>query len=1041
MDSSPPPSLTRFALTPQTYAGQRILLAWQEGDETARTLHRQVTDGRAIRGFIDFIGAHSGYLSRLLELHPEVMSAFLAGGAKPFCTGCIADIRGRLTEDAKPDHARAYLRRMKQQLALMVALADISGEWPLSQVTRSLSDFADACVAYALEQVYRQGIPRQQWVAETVMSATAGIVLLGMGKLGGRELNYSSDIDLIALYDPEKLEFLAPPARSRFVVRIIQQLASFLQDRQEHGYVFRVDLRLRPDPASTGLAVSIETASRYYEQVGQNWERAAMIKARPVAGDIAVGAAFLEALQPFIWRNHLDFAAIEDILSIKRQMQAREEPEITLPGHHLKTGYGGIREIEFLAQIHQLIWGGRIRELRVRPTCEVLDLLVKHELISSETNEALQTAYVLYRTVEHRLQMQQDQQTHSMPEDMGECERLAAFCLAMQESPGGNSPFEGESKSAPRDSVGGYLANSTPHQNTPCFDSPAFTRLRGESISKDGSPSWGCRGGEWFPRNATTLFLADLLNHLQTVHDIFTTAFHDSAPLGQHGKLVFTGVDHDAETLRTIAAMGFKEAETVSFAIQQWHKGTKRCTRTKRARELLTELVPALLEELARTVDPDQAFKRFDAFLDALPVGVQPFSLFYSNRGLLSTISDVVGNAPVMAKTLSAYPQLLDLLVNAQVERMPKEFEDMQSTLKEWLLLSRSEEERVNNYCMFQLEQEFMIGVLLLQQKISAQTASRYLSHLADVMIEAAVGLAATQLNEKYRLSPELHFAVIGLGKLGTQELMIGSDLDVMFIYDIPENDTGSEQEIVALHQYYSRLTARVVNLLSHPTKVGEIYEVDTKLRPYGAQGSVAVRLHSFTDYYASASWIVENLALLQGRVVYAAPAMEGTISRALVDAKVIPAPPSEISSNIHDIRKKISERHYSSNPWEIKYVWGGMMDLQWVLKGLLAKHSVRHPLPAHFSNTVGQIHWLQQIHAIDENQQQALLEAHHTFHTVLSYLRLCHGEMKRDETITGGLRQILKDVTGMKRYAKLQQHLLRLESQIYHMYQNLSYL
>ena len=971
MENHPPHSLDRFAATPHTHAGQRIFAAWAEGDEVARQLHQQVLDGQELRGFIDFIGAHSGYLSRLLELHPDVMAAFLQGDAEGYCRALIAEISARCTEDAKPEQARAYLRQMKQRISLMVALADISGLWRLTEVTHTLSDFADMCVSYALEQVYRQAIPRTQWVSDTLMSDTSGIVLLGMGKLGGRELNYSSDIDLIALYDPEKLNFLAPPARSRFVVRIIQQLASFLQDRLADGYVFRVDLRLRPDPASTGLAVSIETATRYYEQVGQNWERAAMIKARPVAGDIPVGDAFLQVLQPFIWRNHLDFAAIEDILSIKRQMQAKEEPEITLCGHHLKTGYGGIREIEFLAQIYQLIWGGRLRTLRIRPTCDVLDLLVKHELISAEINAELQEAYRLYRTVEHRLQMRQDQQTHSMPEDREECLRLAAFCGAK--------------------------------------DAAAFNEA--------------------------------LLHRLQQVHEIFTEAFHDSSPLGQHGKLVFTGVDHDAETLRTITAMGFKEAQTISFAIQQWHKGTKRCTRTKRARELLTELVPALLEELAKTVDPDQAFKRFDSFLDALPVGVQPFSLFYSNRELLSLISDVVGNAPVMARTLSSYPQLLDLLVNHQVERMPKEFEELQSTLEQWLSLSRSEEERVTNYCMFQLEQEFMIGVLLLQQKISAQTASRYLSHLADVMIEAAVHLVVAQLNEKYHVTPQVHFAVIGLGKLGTQELMIGSDVDVMFLYDIPEDESLSEPEVVALHQYYNRLTARVISLLSHPTKVGEMYEVDTKLRPYGSQGSVAVRLHSFNDYYASASWIVENLALLQGRVIYSSPAMAGAVAQALADAKIIPAPPSEISENIHTIRKKISEQHYSSNPWEIKYVWGGMMDLQWVLKGLLAKHSVRFPLPAHFSNTVGQIHWLQQIHAIDENQQQTLLEAHHTFHTVLSYLRLCHGEIKRDETITGGLRQILKDVTGMPRYAKLQQHLLRLESQIYHMYQNLSYL
>jgi [glutamine synthetase] adenylyltransferase / [glutamine synthetase]-adenylyl-L-tyrosine phosphorylase len=972
-------SLTRFEATPQTHAGQRIVETWQEGDDAARALHASVTTTPALRGFIDFIGTHSGYLARLLELHPDVMAAFLRGEADPFCCDIIHTILSRQTEDIKPELARAYVRQMKQRISLMIALADISELWTLEQITHTLSCFAEACVQYALEQIYRHAVPKTQVTSDLPLSPHSGIVLLGMGKLGGRELNYSSDIDLIALYDPTKLDFLAPPAHSRFVIRIIQQLASFLQDRQEHGYVFRVDLRLRPDPASTGLAVSLETAIRYYEQVGQNWERAAMIKARPIAGDLSVGEHFLRVLQPFIWRNHLDFAAIEDILSIKRQMQAKEEPEIALTSHNLKTGYGGIREIEFLAQIHQLIWGGRIRELRTRATCEVLHLLTKHGLIDSEVNALLQESYRIYRTIEHRLQMRQDQQTHTMPDDTDGCERLAAFCLP-----------------TPDDASSGDL-----HHH----------------------------------------FLSSLLTRLRQVHDVFKHAFQDSSPLGNEGKLVFTGVDHDPETLTTIRAMGFDEAEAISFAIQQWHKGTKRCTRTKRARELLTELVPLILEELARTVDPDQAFRRFDSFLDALPAGVQPFSLFYSNRELLTLIADIAGNAPVMAKTLSSYPQLLDLLVNHQADRMPKEFADMQRTLDDWLSLARSDEERVTNYCMFQLEQEFMIGVLLLRQQISAQTASRYLSHLADTMICAAVKLVCDQLNLKYQMQPELHFAVIALGKLGTQELMIGSDLDVMFLYDIPSSADLSDEESLSLHQYYNRLTARVINLLSHPSKMGALYEMDTKLRPYGAQGAVAVRLDGFTDYYASAAWIVENLALLQARIVYASDAMQQPAADALARAQTIPESSAKISKNIHEIRKKISEQHYSSNAWDIKYVWGGMMDLQWILKGLLAKHSVQHPLPEHFSDTVGHIHWLQQIRAIDANQQQMLLEAHRVFHTVLSYLRLCHGNALKEEQITDGLKQVLTEVTGMKNYKSLKQHLLRLQAQIYHMYQNLSYL
>ena len=256
----------------------------------------------------------------------------------------------------------------------------------------------------------------------------SGLFVLGLGKLGGRELNYSSDIDLILLYDPASPAAPAPDRAQSLFGRLARDLVRILDERTGDGYVFRTDLRLRPDPRSTPLAISVPAALTYYETVGQNWERAALIKARPVAGDLIAARQFLAELQPYIWRRNLDFAAIEDIHSIKRQIQAHKGGgQIAVEGHDIKTGSGGIREIEFFAQTQQLIWGGRIRALRVGPTCAALRALAATGRIDTATADTLIDHYRFLRRVEHRLQMTDDAQTHRLPPDRAGVARIATF--------------------------------------------------------------------------------------------------------------------------------------------------------------------------------------------------------------------------------------------------------------------------------------------------------------------------------------------------------------------------------------------------------------------------------------------------------------------------------------------------------------------------------------------------------------------------------------------------------------------------------------
>ena len=326
--------------------------------------------------------------------------------------------------------AMQLLRRTKSEAALLIALCDIGAVWPVMQVTAALTDLAVASVQSALRFLLQQEASRGKMSPPNPdrPEEGSGLIVLAMGKMGAGELNFSSDIDLIVFYDAS-VSSLAPDIEPQpFFVRVTQGLSRILQQRSGEGYVFRVDLRLRPDPASTPVAISTASALDYYEREGRTWERAAMIKARPCAGDLRAGEALIAELSPFVWRKHLDFAALTDVHDMKRQMQTyRGQSDIAVEGHNVKIGRGGIREIEFFAQTQQLIAGGRHPELRVRPTLEALDVLAASNWITFEARDQLTGAYQFLRRVEHRLQMMADEQTHTLPDDSEAVDRFARF--------------------------------------------------------------------------------------------------------------------------------------------------------------------------------------------------------------------------------------------------------------------------------------------------------------------------------------------------------------------------------------------------------------------------------------------------------------------------------------------------------------------------------------------------------------------------------------------------------------------------------------
>ena len=424
----------RFVDGPHVSASDKaepILLSWlaELEDEPKAAIAARLEQTRA-KTILLGIAEHSPYLFELIRSDAARLIRILECEPERYLASLIETTSRDVFAAATEAEVMRLLRRMKSEAALLIALCDIGGVWPVMQVTAALTDLAAASVQMALRHVLRQESMRGRLspTDDEHPEADCGLFVLAMGKMGAGELNYSSDIDLIVLFEPAAPTLAKDIEPQPFFVRVTQATARLLQQRTGDGYVFRVDLRLRPDPASTQVAMSTDAALHYYEREGRTWERAAMIKARPCAGDLRAGETMIAEIAPFVWRKHLDFAALADVHDMKRQMQTyRGQSEIAVEGHNVKVGRGGIREIEFFAQTQQLIAGGRHAELRVRPTLEALGVLASSNWITREARDELSAAYQFLRRVEHRLQMIADEQTHSLPDSLEAVERFSRF--------------------------------------------------------------------------------------------------------------------------------------------------------------------------------------------------------------------------------------------------------------------------------------------------------------------------------------------------------------------------------------------------------------------------------------------------------------------------------------------------------------------------------------------------------------------------------------------------------------------------------------
>ncbi len=826
------------------------------------------------------LGGNSPYLAGLALRERGSFDVLVRHGPDRVVDAALAALAA-LRPDCPRAEIAAALRQAKRQVALAAGIADIGGLWDLGQVTGALSSLAEAALGASIRHLLRTAAARRELVLRDPdhPEPGCGFVVLGMGKLGARELNYSSDIDLMLVYDPD-----AHPGHDdlkRVFTRMSTDLVTLMQARDADGYVFRTDLRLRPDPSSTPPAVSLPAAIAYYESLGQTWERAAMIKARPVAGDIACGLGFLATIRPFVWRRHLDFAAIEDIHAMKRRIDRNRggpeawpqdaDPVQRLLGHDLKLGHGGIREIEFTAQAMQLVWGGRATELRDPTTLGALACLAEGSYMPAGLASELAANYRLLRRVEHRLQMQDDRQTHNLP--------------ATREA------FEG------------------------------FAHFMG-------------RTGDTAAADFAVTLAGPLTRTRQAFEALFAGGPEGSARPGQF--------DLDAADLSgQLAGLGFPQPARAAAILAAWRTRQLRALRSDRAQALLREMLPGLLAGLREQRDPMLALTRFDALLARQVAGVHLLSLFGRNPPLVGRVAAVLGASPSLADHLAAVPAALEGLLipeeGHEAERLLLRLLDAQ------LRSADGVEEAIRRARPLVRGEEFRLSLAQMDARLDVDEAGTARTNLADRVIVRMLDQVRRDHHDRFGRVAGGGLVVLALGKAGSREMMAGSDLDLMLIYDHPEAviestlsssgpAPGIRRKPLPVSQYYIRLAHSLIAALSAPGPEGPLYALDMRLRPSGSKGPVAVSLAAFRRYHAERSWTWERMALSRARVVAGPGPMRSRIRTAVRAARERPEVGRE--TLLHDacaMRARIAAELPTRGRWDVKLREGGLMEVEFI--------------------------------------------------------------------------------------------------------------
>ncbi len=786
---------------------------------------------------------HAPFLDRLAAQFPAATDAFIVGEAGPKIDALLAN-RWDGEADVMP-----FLRNQRSELALLTALGDLSGEASLTETVEALSAFADRAADDAIRAAFAERLADDE---------PRGFAMIALGKHGSSELNYSSDIDPILLFDPETMPRRERDDPGEAAVRMGRRVNEILSARTGDGYVFRVDLRLRPNPEVTPIVLPINAAISYYESQALAWEQAAFIRSRACAGDMQLGQYFLDAIQPFIWRKSLDFRQIKEIGAVSERIRDHYAAGQRFgAGYDLKRGRGGIREVEFFAQVHQLIHGGRDASLREPATRDALAALAAAGRIDAAEARALAESYELYRTIEHRLQMIEDQQTHSLPQDAEALTRVAQLHGL-------------ESGAALIDLLAPHVERV----------GAIYDRLIGGG-SGESEQSAGNR-----------------------------------APRDEHALIDY------------IAKLGFAAPESVVQRITIWRSGKLRALRSDAVLQALEEVLPKLLTALAKAPDPMAAVSGLDRMIEGLPSTLNFFHLLNARPALAATLANILSYAPTLADQLGRRSELFDGLIdqsvfdpNPSVADLLKSFADPRH--------GEDYERRLDHVRRLVGERRFALGVQIVDGMADPLEVARGYAHVAEAALVTLADAARAEFETAHGKVPDSDLVILALGRLGGEALTHASDLDLIYLFTGDYMAESDGPKPLGATLYYNRLAQRVTGALSVPTASGRLYEVDTRLRPSGAQGPLAVNLDAFERYQREDAWVWEHMALTRARAVYGPPAARERV-QAIIDA-VLAAPhdAAKLTADAAQMRKDMAQHKPPKGPLDAKLIDGGLVDLE----------------------------------------------------------------------------------------------------------------
>lgn len=856
--------------------------------------------GRAERIALFVLLGGSGHLSRVLRSLPdwqEWLESAVRGDLPPPELDVERLVRVAATD---PAEAARELRRWRQRAYLRIGARDLWGLASIRETFASLTATAESAIGAAAAAA-RARLEVEHGPLLLPDGARNRFVVLGFGKLGAGELNYSSDVDLVFVHESDVAGAgsgsLAPLA---YCTRLAERTTKLLAEVTEDGFVFRVDLRLRPDGMNGPLTNSLPGTLQYYEALGQTWERAALFKARPVGGDRELGEQLLAELAPFIYRRTLDYTMIADLEHMKARVEQQEQGK-GRSERNVKLGPGGIREVEFLVQSFAMVHGGKDRRLRERSTLALLRVLVDVGLLPRADGDALERAYTWLRRVEHALQIDEDRQVHVLPADPAGREVVARR-------------------------LGLHLAG----------EGPLWTR------EPDG--------------DALARFEATHAEHTRVVHAAFSDLFRgrreqtigSADAAARH--LIEELDEPDAEA--RVAALGFKDPAAALEALRLIRDGAPHARASAESRRTLATLAPVLLTAVRQSAAPDRALAPLADFLVKVGARRTFLALLAENHATLRLLVNLFATSEYLARALIAHPELLDTLVRSDIATIRKGRADFARELDALLAEAPDFEARLDVLRRYRSDEFLRIGSHDVQGELHYREVSQQLSDLAEVCLERAYRIALEERRARYEPPPGLGLAVVALGKLGGRELNYHSDLDLIFIYgptaeaEAAERTTPAPGGALGPQEFFAKVAQLLLLVLQLVTREGYVYKIDTRLRPSGRSGPLVTSLDGFARYHAESSAVWERQALIRARVVCGPEPLRERIheiierfvyGRGLSDAEL--AEIGRLRGRMERELAREDEEHVN-----LKLGPGGLVDIEFLAQALALRHGHERP-------------------------------------------------------------------------------------------------